>query len=115
MKFQFLTRVNKYKRFQFTPRFYDERKERLDAMVKQYTESAEDEENDAPLDELDYRRKEALRSQMQQSWSRSQSRAAGQKRSNIRVVLIILALLALSYFILRNTSNEEKPIIHQID
>lgn len=112
MKFQFLTRVNKYKRFQFTPRFYDERKERLDALVKQHNESGK---NDASVDELDYRRKEALRSQMQQSWSRSQSRAAGQKRSNIRVVLIILALLALGYFILRNTSNEEKPIIHQID
>lgn len=111
MKFQFLTRVNKYKRFNFTPRFYDERKERLDSMVEKYKNEQEKEQLD-----FDYRRKEAMRLSMNDSWGRNKDRIQQQKTGNIRVVLIILAILFLGYLVFKNDGEKnDEPIIHKID
>lgn len=111
MKFQFLTRVNKYKGFHFTPRFYDARKEDLDRRIKQHQTDQDAERDEHFIDN----KKEELRDSIARSWGRTELRMKQKKSSNVRVVLIILALFTLGYFIFSKEKTIEKPIIHKID
>jgi hypothetical protein len=91
MKIRFLTKVNENKRFGYVPRYYDERKERLDKMAEKYAESQE-------VDE--FKRKESLRQSIADSWSSSSSiRAKSKKNANVRFLLILAVLALLVYFV----------------
>jgi hypothetical protein len=110
MKIQFLSKVNKYKRFNFVPRYYDERKERLDSLVERYAKEEKIEEAD-----FDYRRKEAMRLAMSDSWGRGKDRLQQKKNGNIRVILIILGILFLGYLVFKDKREKTETIIHKID
>lgn len=114
MKFRFFTKVSPHKRFYFSPRYYDERKERLDRMVESYANNDEVSEEK----EQTFRQKEALRQAMSETWGRERRQAKHSKSANLRVVLIIIAMLLLGYLIFRPTagsSPENETIIHQLD
>jgi uncharacterized membrane protein len=121
MKFRFLTKVNNHKKFNFTPRYYDERKERLDSMVESYArldkkqehQQLENEENS----EFDFRRKEAMKLSMSDNWGRGKNKAKDVRKSNIRVLLILLSILILGYLVFRTSTKtpENEVIIYKID
>ena len=115
MKIRFLTKVSQHKRFYFVPRYYDERKERLDRMVEKYAER--EKENDENADQNDFRRHEALRQSMTETWGRDRRRAKQRTGSNARVVLIIIAILAVGYLVFKPSSknSEQETIVHQLD
>ncbi|TNE53248.1 MAG: hypothetical protein EP338_11980 [Bacteroidetes bacterium] len=112
MKIRFLSKVTPHKRFHFSPRYYDERKERLEHMIER---AKADEEVSSEDDQL--RRKEMLRQNLSESWGRDRRRAKENTRSNMRVVLIILAILLLGFLIFRQNAKTQKEatIVHQLD
>ena len=106
MKFQFLSKTVKNKRFDYSPLYYDERKERLDLKKKEF--EAMENQN---LSEED--RKKILRNNMQTSWSRSQHTQKQKQSANFRVLLLIGILLALGYFIF-NGVNQVDTVVKKL-
>tara|TARA_B100000508_G_scaffold118450_1_gene98546 strand:+ start:63135 stop:63464 length:330 start_codon:yes stop_codon:yes gene_type:complete len=84
-------KVNKNKRFEYTPRFYDERKERLQKMKEAYNDDGNPE---------DLQRRERMRDNMKTSWGLESAHTRQSRAANIRLVIILAALLLGSYFIL---------------
>lgn len=103
MQLKFLSKVTQPKQFQFTPRFYDERKERLELKKAQFDALKQ---KDMSPDE----RKEVLRQAMQESWSRTQNSAHIRKSYNIRILLLILFLLGLGYFIFNGLDDVDTVV-----
>jgi hypothetical protein len=106
MKFQFLNKTFKNKQFDYAPRYYDERKERL-ALKKKQFEKLED--NSLSAEE----RKTILRSNMQNTWLRSQNSQKQRQNSNFRVLLLIGIILVLGYFIF-NGINEVDTVVKKL-
>ncbi len=84
-------KVNKNKRFEYTPRFYNERKERLNKMREAYSDDGEADSA---------QRRERMRDKMQTSWGLESAHASQSRAANIRLIVILVALLVGSYFIL---------------
>jgi|TARA_R110000737_G_scaffold161270_1_gene189138 sensor domain CHASE-containing protein len=106
MKFQFLNKTFKNKRFDYSPMYYDERKERLELKKKEF-----DKLSDESLSSEE--RKSILRSNMQQTWVRSQQAQKQKHSSNLRVLILIGVLLALGYFIF-NGVNEVDTVVKKL-
>jgi hypothetical protein len=106
MKFQFLNKTFKNKRFDYSPMYYDERKERLKLKKKEFEKL-----EDAKLSAED--RKSILRTNMKNTWSRSQNTQKQKQSSNIRVLLLVAILLALGYFIF-NGINEVDTVVKKL-
>lgn len=106
MKIQFLSKTFKNKRFDYSPLYYDERKERLELKKKEI--EAMDSQN---LSEED--RKSILRSNMQSTWTRSHNAQKQKKSANLRVLLLIGVLLALGYFIF-NGVNQVDTVVKKL-
>lgn len=106
MRFQFLNKTFKNKRFDYSPMYYDERKERLTLKKKEF-----DKLEDENLSIED--RKSILRSNMKNTWSRSQQTQKQKQSSNLRVILLIGILLALGYFIF-NGVNEVDTVVKKL-
>ncbi len=106
MKFQFLNKTFKNKQFDYSPRYYDERKERL-ALKKKEFEKLENSELNVN------ERKSILRSNMQNTWSRAKSSQKQKQSSNLRVLMLIGILLVLGYFIL-NGINEVDTVVKKL-
>lgn len=87
---RFLFKQPKPKRFDFQPRFYNERKEQLQARIEAVRREAE--ADSGPSSEG------AMRSRMQSAW-RSGAGERGRRRSN-RTVFIIASLLAVIAYLL---------------
>ena len=84
-------KVNKHKSFEYTPRFYNERRERIEKMKKAYSE---DEDQDGMF------RRERLRENMHSSWGLGETHSRQSKAANVRLIIILAALLLATYFIL---------------
>lgn len=84
-------KVNRNKRFEYTPRFYDERKERLQKMREAYSDDSEAD---------DAQRREKLRENMKHSWGLESAHTQQSRAANIRLIIILAALLFGTYFIL---------------
>jgi len=106
MKFQFLNKTFKNKQYDYVPRYYDERKERL-ALKKKQFEKLEDNSLNAED------RKSILRSNMQSTWSRAQNSQKQKQTSNLRVLLLIAILIFLGYFIF-NGINEVDTVVKKL-
>lgn len=85
-------RQNQHQRFEFRPRYYDERKERLAEIKRKYEASPEDRE--ARRERIQFRREGSIG----REWRGV--KAHSSQRSNGRLVLIIIALFALAYYLL---------------
>jgi hypothetical protein len=82
---------NQHKRFDYSPRFYDERKERVEEMRKKYK----------GIGSSDRYSGENFRLRMNSEWRNVGSRKKSGG-ANMRLVIIVLVLLLISYLILFN-------------
>jgi len=90
--FSFNKRI-KHRRFDYTPRYYDPEKEALKERIEQYSGDQGD------LNKAKSRIKSGLR----QKYRADQSyKKALQRKSNVRLIMIILILLFLSYMLLQS-------------
>lgn len=87
-------RSKKPNQFYFEPRYYDERKEK---MKKRY-ERIGREVNSNPSFEKSST--EDFKSTIRENWGNSYSRSRSGNQMNKRVIIYVIALLALAYFIL---------------
>jgi hypothetical protein len=91
----FFVKINKYKRFTYNPRYYDERKEHREELIKQ-------------LEEEDNMRKEGATANYRPTISRGylgsyrrQIRRKENPTSSIRFIVILILLAAIFYWLLR--------------
>ena len=87
-------RSKKPEQFYFEPRYYNERKEK---MKKRYDRIGR-ELNDTPSFEKS--NTEDFKSNMRENWNNSYTRSRAGNQMNRRVIIYVIALLALAYFIL---------------
>lgn len=86
--------------------YYDEKKEALDKKKELYRRMKEGELSESE-------KREMLRDEMRQSWSRTNYRKSQEKASNIRILILVLVFLALGYFIF-NGIDEVDTIVEKI-
>ena len=103
MKLRFLNKTIQHQRYQYNPRYYDERKERLNVKKKQYEELNQS-------DVSDEKRKEIFRDNIQGEWNRAQYRQNQQRTSNYRVLLLIGIILVLGYFIFNGVDEVDTVV-----
>jgi hypothetical protein len=103
MKLQFLNKTIKHRKFQFMPRFYDERKELLQQKVTQY-EAMENGELSPD------QRKTILRRNLNETWSRSQHASKQKSSANIRVIILIILIVGLGYFIFNGVDDVDTVV-----
>ena len=103
MKIKFLNNSARNQRFQYNPMYYDERKIRLAKKKEQYEEL-----NAADLS--DERRKEIFKENIKGEWNRTQYRKNQTSSSNIRVLLLIGAILALGYFVFNGVDEVDTVV-----
>lgn len=106
MRLKFLNKTIPHKRFDYSPMYYDERKERLKEKREHYNklhngEITEDE------------RREYFKDNLRSEWSRTNYRGKQVRSSNFRIVLLIALILALGYFIF-NGIDEVDTVVNKI-
>lgn len=106
MQFRFLNKAFKNKRFDFSPMYYDERKERLELKKSQF-ESLNRE------DITEEERRKILRQNLSETWNRGSNTQKQRSTSNMRVVFLILIILALGFFIF-NGLDEVDVVVKKI-
>lgn len=90
----FSFRSKKPNQFYFEPRYYDERKEK---MKKRYERIGREVNNDPSFEKSNT---EDFKSAIRENWGNSYSRSRAGNQMNTRVIIYVVALLALAYFIL---------------
>lgn len=80
----------KPKEFKYIPHYYDERKERLEQLRQAH--------DDLNREDTEY--KKVLRAKLKRNWSIRASDARRERSSSIRLALILIALLGITYWIL---------------
>lgn len=81
MRIPSFIKINNYNRFEFTPRYYDERKERIEQLEEKYGHK------DSP---------EATRIRLKGSFKKGQKRSSN-KSTTIRLLLIVAGLSYLAW------------------
>ncbi|HLW40326.1 MAG TPA: hypothetical protein VKX31_08045 [Brumimicrobium sp.] len=77
-------KVNRNKRFDYTPRYYDERKERIEKIREMY---AETDKNDST------ERQTQIRDRIQSAWHSQKSYSKQARFANVRLIVILVALI----------------------
>lgn len=103
MKIKFLANNIRNKRFDYSPMYYDERKERLELKKKEY-EMLENKE----LSDID--RQRILRQNIQESWSRTKGAQSQISASNLRILILIGVILVLGYFIFNGLNDVDHVV-----
>ena len=86
-------RSKKPNQFYFEPRYYDERKEK---MKQRYVRVG----NEMDKNSSQRTNAEDFKSELRENWGNSYSRSKAGNQMNKRVILYVIALLALAYYIL---------------
>ncbi|WP_281766003.1 hypothetical protein [Neptunitalea lumnitzerae] len=94
MKLRVLFKQHRNKSFNYNPRYYDERKERLDSIKSKYEK--------VPDTEYKLKRRTSFR----EDW-KTQRKELNDKNSRIRLIVIFIFLLMAAYVVLR-FSNIDK-------
>lgn len=85
----------KHKKFGYSPRYYDENKERLEQQVGKYDDETNDKE----------KAKQRISAGLRQSYIGDESyRKTHTRKSNMRVLFILAILIVVSYMIMSSTS-----------
>ena len=103
MKIKFLNKTIENQRFNYNPRYYDERKEQLASKKKLFKE----------LDDKDTsgeRRKEIFRDSIKGEYSRAQYRNNEKRTSNYRILLLILIIVTLGYFVFNGVDEVDTVV-----
>ncbi len=103
MKFKFLNNTLRNRRFDYTPMYYDERKEQLNSKKDHYRQM-EEKMYDAE------QRKTYLKENLKEEWSRSHIRHQHHRSANLRIVLLIVLILALGYFIFNGVDQVDTVV-----
>ncbi len=103
MKFRFLNNTLENKRFDYNPRYYDERKESL-VQKKEYYEKIQSGELS------DNERRAKFRENFKGELSRGEYRQGQNRSANIRVILLIIVLTALGYFIFNGLDDVDSVV-----
>ena len=106
MKIKFLNKTIEPKRFDYNPRYYDERKERVKQRQEHYRKLSEGSYNDNE-------RRENFKDNIRAEWSRSQVRQHHRRSSNMRTMILVALILALGYFIF-NGVDEVDAVVNKI-
>lgn len=85
-------KLNRNKQFEFTPRYYDPKAERLEAIKRKYARDGEEAKRG------DGYEAERLRVELRSKWAESRSKHASS--SPLRLVIIAAILFGLAYLIL---------------
>jgi len=83
-------KINSYRRYDFTPRYYDERKEKLRARMRKYEQEDERAETAERL--------ELLKDRISDTWVRDDAYRKTILQSNVRLLIILGIILALAFF-----------------
>ena len=78
--------------FDYKPRYYDERKERLEKLKKKYSQNSENQTEEKFTSSL-------IKDSLKQEWKRSKH-VAHDKKANLRLVLIITLLVGIFAYLL---------------
>ncbi len=103
MKFQFLNKKIRHRRYDYQPMYYDERKERIERKREFYERV---EAGEVSQEE----RRELLRENLRSEFSRSEVRKNTNRTSNLRILLLIGLILALGYFILNGVDEVDTVV-----
>ena len=92
-RIQFI-KVNRHKRYAYEPRYFNERKERLNSLIEKYKK----EEKETDISSAAYRAR--IKQRIEQSWDMNAAKSNHARSANVRLVIILIALLLLTYFVL---------------
>ena len=106
MKFRFLNNTLENRRFDYNPRYYDDRKEAL-AQKKEYYEKMKS------GDLSDDDRRSSFRDNLKGELTRGEYRQGQNRSANIRVIVLIVVIGALGYFIL-NGLDDVDTIVNKL-
>jgi hypothetical protein len=84
-------KINTHKRYDFQPRYYNERKEKLQSRIRKY-----EQEEDA---HVHAERLESLKDRIADSWVRDDNYRKTIFQSNMRLLIVLGVILALAYFL----------------
>jgi hypothetical protein len=90
MRFPSLFKTSQPKEFSITPRYYDERKERIEKKLRQAKKEIELSKNNETLEKGTF----------QSAWRQNKTHTE-RKKSNYRVLVIATILVLIFYFLLR--------------
>ena len=103
MQFRFLNKSFQAKKFNYSPMYYDERKERLELKKAQYEKITS-----GDLSEED--RKKLLRQAMHETWDRTKHAQQQRYSANIRTLFLIALIVILGYFILNGLDDVDTVV-----
>lgn len=106
MAFRFFNKTINYRRFDYAPMYYDERKERREEKKREF-EALQSGELSAE------ERKRILRNNMRGAWAGAARAQKAKQQSNWRIILLIAALLILGYFVF-NGVNEVDTVVKKL-
>lgn len=106
MKFRFLNKTFENRQFDYTPMYYDERKENLEQKKDQYRKLKTNKLSDED-------RKHMLKARMHSEWSGAEFRNAARKNANMRTIVLIVLIVALGYFIF-NGVDEVDTVVKKV-
>jgi hypothetical protein len=90
---------SKYRRYNFQPRFYDERKEKLNKKIELYNGEGK----------ADRKREISFRANMEDTWGNSQVRKQSQM-ANLRLLIILIVIGIATYYIFTGLDSAEEII-----
>ena len=90
MRFPSLFKTSQPKEFSIYPRYYDERKERIEKKLRQAKKEIELSKNNEPLEKVTF----------QSAWRQNKTYTE-RRKSNYRVLFIASVLVLIFYFLLR--------------
>ncbi|MBQ21265.1 MAG: hypothetical protein CMD31_10960 [Flavobacteriales bacterium] len=88
--------TKKPSQFEYTPRYYDERKEKLEKRIAQIKKEVENEKN--PTSTSEYSNSE-YQSRIREDWGNGYARRNNTGMINKRVLIYLGILLALTYYL----------------
>lgn len=91
-----LVKLPKHRQFDFTPRYYDERKERLQKREEEIAKELGLEGTENKRREINFRAKLNVKGGM------AGHRRKANSQSNMRLIIILVALVAVAYYLIRS-------------
>jgi hypothetical protein len=103
MQFKFLNKTFKPKQFDYSPMYYDERKERLELKKAQFERLSDEELSDEE-------RRNMLRQSMHETWDRSKHAQQQRYSSNMRTIILLVVIVVLGYFIFNGLDDVDTVV-----
>jgi len=103
MQFKFLNKTFKPKQFNYSPMYYDERKERLELKKAQFERLSDEELSDEE-------RRNMLRQSMHETWDRSKHAQQQRYSSNMRTIILLVVIVVLGYFIFNGLDDVDTVV-----